>query len=167
MSKSNDNYIGFTDTPEDMFGKVLSIPDELILKYYEYCTGSSPEDLADFKIRFREANPRDMKRELACKIIESYHSEKESQKAMMHFDQVFVKKTIPDNIDEYKMVKAERLLDVLTKNNMVSSNGEAKRLIKQGAVKIDGNKVSDMNFVLEIEEQVIKCGKRKFLKIIK
>jgi tyrosyl-tRNA synthetase len=108
-----------------------------------------------------------MKRELACKIIESYHSEKESQKAMMHFDQVFIKKTIPDNIDEYKMVKAERLLDVLTKNNMVSSNGEAKRLIKQGAIKIDDNKVSDMNFVLQIEEQVIKCGKRKFLKIIK
>jgi len=166
MSKSNDNYIGFTDTPEDMFGKVLSIPDELILKYYEYCTGSSVEGLADFKIRFKGANPRDMKRELACKIIESYHSKEESQKAMKHFDQVFVKKAIPDNIDEYKMVKAERLLDVLTKNNMVSSNGEAKRLIKQGAIKIDDAKVSDMNLVLEIEEQVIKCGKRKFLKIV-
>ena len=79
---------------------------------------------------------------------------------------VFVKKAIPDNIDEYKMVKAERLLDVLTKNNMVSSNGEAKRLIKQGAIKIDDAKVSDMNLILEIEEQVIKCGKRKFLKIV-
>ena len=166
MSKSNDNYIGFTDTPEDMFGKVLSIPDELILKYYEYCAGSSVEDLSDFKSRFKNANPRDMKRELACKIIESYHSKEDSNKAMEHFDQVFIKKAIPDNIDEYKMVEPERLLDVLSRNNMVSSNGEAKRLIKQGAVKIDDIKVSDMNLTLEVKEQVIKCGKRKFLKIV-
>ena len=167
MSKSNDNYVGFTDTPEDMFGKVLSIPDDLILKYYEYCTGSSIEDLANFKTRFEGANPRDMKRELACKIIESYHSKEDSQKAMEHFDQVFVKKTIPDNIDEYKMIESERLLDILSKNSMVASNGEAKRLIKQGAIKIDDVKVDDTNLVLEVKEQVIKCGKRKFLKIIK
>ena len=167
MSKSNDNYIGFTDTPEDMFGKVLSIPDELILKYYEYCTGSSVEDLTDFKERFEGANPRDMKRELASKIIESYHSKEDSQKAMEHFDQVFIRKAIPDNIDEYKITESERLLDVLSKNSMVASNGEAKRLIKQGAIKIDDVKVSDINFVLEVKEQVIKCGKRKFLKIVK
>jgi len=166
MSKSNDNYIGFTDTPEDMFGKVLSIPDELILKYYEYCAGSSVEDFSDFKSRFEKANPRDMKRELACKIIESYHSKEDSVKAMEHFDQVFIKKAIPDNIDEYKIVEPERLLDVLSRNNMVSSNGEAKRLIKQGAIKIDDIKVSDMNLNLEVKEQVIKCGKRKFLKIV-
>ena len=166
MSKSNDNYIGFTDTPEDMFGKVLSIPDELILKYYEYCAGSSVEDLSNFKNRFENANPRDMKRELACKIIELYHSKEDSHKAMEHFDQVFIKKAIPDNIDEYKIVEPERLLDILSKNNMVSSNGEAKRLIKQGAIKIDDIKVSDMNFNLEVKEQVVKCGKRKFLKIV-
>ena len=71
-----------------------------------------------------------------------------------------------DNIDEYKMLESERLLDVLSKNNMVASNGEAKRLIKQGAVKIDDVKVSDMHLTLEVKEQVIKCGKRKFLKIV-
>jgi len=166
MSKSNDNCIGFTDSPEDMFGKVLSIPDELILKYSEYCTGFSIEDLTDFKSRFDGSNPRDMKRELACKIIESYHSKEDSQKAMEHFDQVFVKKAIPDNIDEYKMLESERLLDILSRNNMVASNGEAKRLIKQGAIKIDDIKVNDINLVLEVKEQVIKCGKRKFLKIV-
>ena len=167
MSKSNDNYIGFTDTPEDMFGKVLSIPDELILKYYEYCAGATIEDLVDFKSRFKKSNPRDMKRELACKIIESYHSEEDSKKAMENFDKIFIKKTIPDNIEEYKIVEPEKLLDILTKNNMVVSNGEAKRLIKQGAIKIDDIKVTDINFMLQVQEQIIKCGKRKFLKIVR
>ena len=166
MSKSNDNYIGFTDSPEDMFGKVLSIPDELILKYYEYCSDCSAEELVEFKNRFDGANPRDMKRELACKIIELYHSKEDSKKAMEHFDQVFVKKATPDNIDEYTMTSSERLLDVLSKNSMVESNGEAKRLIKQGAVKIDDVKVTDFNTMLQVKEQVIKCGKRKFLKIV-
>ena len=167
MSKSNDNYIGFTDTPEDMFGKVLSIPDELILKYYEYCASATIEDLVDFKSRFKKSNPRDMKRELACKIIEFYHSEKDSKKAMENFDKIFIKKTIPDNIEEYKIVEPEKLLDILTKNNMVVSNGEAKRLIKQGAIKIDDIKVTDINFMLQVQEQIVKCGKRKFLKIVR
>ncbi len=167
MSKSNDNYIGFTDTPEDMFGKVLSIPDELILKYYEYCASAAIEDLVDFKSRFKKSNPRDMKRELACKIIESYHSEEDSKKAMENFDKIFIKKTIPDNIEEYKIVEPEKLLDILTKNNMVVSNGEAKRLIKQGAIKIDDIKVTDINFMLQVQEQIVKCGKRKFLKIVR
>ena len=166
MSKSNDNYIGFTDSPEDMFGKVLSIPDELILKYYEYCSDCSAEEFAEFSNRFDGANPRDMKRELACRIIEIYHSIEDSKKAMEHFDQVFVKKATPDNIDEYTMTSSERLLDVLSKNSMVESNGEAKRLIKQGAVKIDDVKVTDINTMLQVKEQVIKCGKRKFLKIV-
>ena len=166
MSKSNDNYIGFTDSPEDMFGKVLSIPDELILKYYEYCSDCSAEEFAEFSSRFDGANPRDMKRELACRIIEIYHSIEDSKKAMEHFDQVFVKKATPDNIDEYTMTSSERLLDVLSKNSMVESNGEAKRLIKQGAVKIDDVKVTDFNTMLQVKEQVIKCGKRKFLKIV-
>ena len=166
MSKSNDNYIGFTDSPEDMFGKVLSIPDELILKYYEYCSDCSAEEFAEFSNRFDGANPRDMKRELACRIIEIYHSKEDSKKAMEHFDQVFVKKATPDNIDEYTMTSSERLLDVLSKNSMVESNGEAKRLIKQGAVKIDDVKVTDFNTMLQVKEQVIKCGKRKFLKIV-
>lgn len=166
MSKSNDNYIGFTDSPEDMFGKVLSIPDELILKYYEYCSDCSAEEFAEFNNRFDGANPRDMKRELACRIIEIYHSKEDSKKAMEHFDQVFVKKATPDNIDEYTMTSSERLLDVLSKNSMVESNGEAKRLIKQGAVKIDDVKVTDFNTMLQVKEQVIKCGKRKFLKIV-
>ncbi|MDC2984591.1 tyrosine--tRNA ligase [Candidatus Marinimicrobia bacterium] len=166
MSKSNDNYIGFTDSADEMFGKVLSIPDELILKYYEFCSGSSVNELLVFKEKFKDSNPRDMKRELACKIIETFHSKDDSLNAMENFDRVFIKKSIPDDIPVYSMKNPERLLHVLTKNNLVVSNGEAKRLIKQGAVKVGDIKISDINFTLDLKEQVIKCGKRKFLKVI-
>lgn len=166
MSKSNDNYIGFTDSADEMFGKVLSIPDELILKYYEFCSGSSVNELLVFKEKFKDSNPRDMKRELACKIIETFHSKDDSLNAMENFDRVFIKKSIPDDIPVYSMKNPERLLHVLTKNNLVVSNGEAKRLIKQGAVKLDDVKINDINFTLDVKEQVIKCGKRKFLKVI-
>ena len=166
MSKSNDNYIGFADTADEMFGKVLSIPDELILKYYEFCSGSSVNELLVFKEKFKDSNPRDMKRELACKIIETFYSKDDSLNAMENFDRVFIKKSIPDDIPVYSMKNPERLLHVMTKNNLVVSNGEAKRLIKQGAVKVDDAKISDINFTLDVKEQVIKCGKRKFLKVI-
>lgn len=166
MSKSNDNYIGFTDSADEMFGKVLSIPDELILKYYEFCSGSSEKELLVFQEKFKNSNPRDMKRELACKIIETFHSKNDSLNAMENFDRVFIKKSVPRDIPEYSMKDPERLLHVLTKNNLVASNGEAKRLIKQGAVKVDDIKISDINLTLDVEEQVIKCGKRKFLKIV-
>ena len=166
MSKSNDNYIGFTDSADEMFGKVLSIPDELILKYYEYCSGSSVDELLIFQEKFKESNPRDMKRELACKIIETFHSKDDSLKAMENFDRVFIQKSTPKDIPEYSMKDSERLLKVLTNNNLVASNGEAKRLIKQGAIKVDDIKINDVNFTLDVKEQVIKCGKRKFLKVV-
>jgi len=166
MSKSNDNYIGFTDSADEMFGKVLSIPDELILKYYEYCSGSSVDELLIFQEKFKKSNPRDMKRELACKIIETFHSKDDSLKAMENFDRVFIRKSTPKDIPEYSMKDSERLIKVLTNNNLVASNGEAKRLIKQGAIKVDDIKINDVNFTLEAKEQVIKCGKRKFLKVV-
>ena len=106
------------------------LPDELILKYYEYCSDCSAEEFAEFNNRFDGANPRDMKRELACRIIEIYHSKEDSKKAMEHFDQVFVKKATPDNIDEYTMTSSERLLDVLSKNSMVEGNGGEASCIK-------------------------------------
>ena len=107
-----------------------------------------------------------MKRELACKIIETFHSKDDSFNAMENFDRVFIEKSVPDDIPVYSMKNSERLLHVLTKNNLVVSNGEAKRLIKQGAVKVDDVKISDINFTLDLKEQVIKCGKRKFLKVV-
>ena len=168
MSKSYDNYIGLTDSPSDMYGRTLSIPDVLIGKYFEYATTISPQDLTIIKNDLSEgkSNPRDLKRQLAREIVKIYHNEDAAQKAESDFDALFIKKDIPDDIPEYALSNAETLISIMVGNNLVSSNGDAKRMIKQGAVKLDNEKVSDMS--LEISpgsEAVLKVGKRKFLRI--
>ena len=168
MSKSYDNYIGLTDSPSDMYGRTLSIPDVLIGKYFEYATTISPQELTIIKndLSDGKSNPRDLKRQLAREIVKIYHDEDAAQKAESDFDALFIKKDIPDDIPEYALSNAETLISIMVGNNLVSSNGDAKRMIKQGAVKLDNEKVSDMS--LEISpgsEAVLKVGKRKFLRI--
>ena len=168
MSKSYDNYIGLTDSPSDMYGRTLSIPDTLIGKYFEYATTISVESLDDIKkdLSAGKSNPRDLKRQLAREIVQIYHDKDAAQKAESDFDALFIKKDIPDDIPEYVLSSTETLVSIMVDNKLVSSNGDAKRMIKQGAVKIDDEKVSDM--FLEISpdsEKVLKVGKRKFLRI--
>ena len=168
MSKSYDNYIGLTDSPSDMYGRTLSIPDALIGKYFEYATTISGEalDIINNDLSEGKSNPRDLKRQLAREIVKIYHDEDAAQKAESDFDALFIKKDIPDDIPEYALSSTETLVSIMVDNNLVSSNGDAKRMIKQGAVKLDNEKVSDMS--LEISpgsEKVLKVGKRKFLRI--
>jgi tyrosyl-tRNA synthetase len=168
MSKSYDNYIGLTDPPSDMYGRTLSIPDALIGKYFEYATTISDQalDIINNDLSEGKSNPRDLKRQLAREIVKIYHDEDAAQKAESDFDALFIKKDIPDDIPEYALSSAETLVSIMVGNNLVSSNGDAKRMIKQGAVKLDDEKVSDMS--LEISpgsEKVLKVGKRKFLRI--
>ena len=168
MSKSYDNYIGLTDSPSDMYGRTLSIPDALIGKYFEYATTISSEalDIINNDLSEGKSNPRDLKRQLAREIVKIYHDEDAAQKAEIDFDALFIKKDIPDDIPEYALSSTETLVSIMVDNNLVSSNGDAKRMIKQGAVKLDNEKISDMS--LEISpgsEKVLKVGKRKFLRI--
>jgi len=168
MSKSYDNYIGLTDSPSDMYGRTLSIPDAMIGKYFEYATSISEQALDEIKNDLSEgkSNPRDLKRQLAREIVQIYHDEDAAQKAESEFDALFIKKDIPDDIPEYVLSSAETLVSIMVGNNLVSSNGDAKRMIKQGAVKLNDEKVSDM--FLEVSpdsEKVLKVGKRKFLRI--
>ena len=168
MSKSYDNYIGLTDSPSDMYGRTLSIPDALIGKYFQYATTISGEalDIINNDLSEGKSNPRDLKRQLAREIVKIYHDEDAAQKAESDFDALFIKKDIPDDIPEYALSSTETLVSIMVDNNLVSSNGDAKRMIKQGAVKLDNEKVSDMS--LEISpgsETVLKVGKRKFLRI--
>tara|TARA_B110000438_G_scaffold296245_1_gene340625 strand:+ start:2471 stop:3682 length:1212 start_codon:yes stop_codon:yes gene_type:complete len=168
MSKSYDNYIGLTDSPTDMYGRTLSIPDALIGKYFEYATTVSIHLLDDIKDDLKEgkSNPRDLKRQLAREIVKLYHDEDAAQKAESDFDALFIKKDIPDDIPEYALSSAETLVSIMVGNNLVSSNGDAKRMIKQGAVKLDDEKVSDLFFEVSPDsEKVLKVGKRKFLRI--
>jgi len=168
MSKSYDNYIGLTDSPSDMYGRTLSIPDTLIGKYFEYATTISVESLDDIKkdLSAGKSNPRDLKRQLAREIVQIYHDKDAAQKAESDFDALFIKKDIPDDIPEYALSSTETLVSIMVGNELVSSNGDAKRMIKQGAVKLDDEKISDMFFEVSPDsEKVLKVGKRKFLRI--
>ncbi len=170
MSKSYDNSVGITDPPGDMFGRLMSIPDELIKPYFEYCTDVSETDLAGINRQLADSavNPRDLKRRLAREIITQYHDAAAAKSAQEAFDQLFIKKEIPDEIPEYTLDAGESfLVKVLKDAGLVASNGEGRRLIKQGAVKVDDVVVSDPNFAVQGgKTYIVKAGKRRFLKII-
>ena len=168
MSKSNDNYIALTDSADQMYGKVLSIPDTMIAKYYEFCTNITKEDLnkIDSDLSSGAVNPRDTKRALARDVVSIYHDQDAAQQAEQNFDQLFIKKKVPDDIPEATLDGPSKLIDVMVSNNMVSSNGEAKRMVKQGAVKINDEKIDDPFISIEPgNDDILKVGKRRFLKI--
>ena len=169
MSKSLDNFIGLTEDPSDMYGKILSIPDELIIRYFEFCTWSSLKEVKDIKKRSKEKswNPRNEKRSLARKIVEIYHSREKANKAELDFDNLFIKKDIPDNIPSFSITEKEFLIDSIVKSKIISSRSEFKRLVKQGAVTVDGRKVDDFRVKAStLKLKTIKIVKRKFLKLI-
>ena len=170
MSKSNNNYIALTDGPDEIFGKTMSIPDSLISKYFQYCTHASADKLniINEKLGDLSCNPRDLKHDLAFKLVEIYHSVDEATKAKENFVNVFSKDKIPDNVDEYIIQNnKESLISIMINSKMVISKSEARRLINQGAVRLDSNKVSDPFLVIQSNKNLmLKVGKRKFLKII-
>jgi tyrosyl-tRNA synthetase len=169
MSKSYDNHIGITDSPDEMYGKTLSIPDNIIEKYFLLAANSDKKKMDKVKksLSDTQVNPRDIKRELARKIVELYHSENLAKKAEENFDKIFIKKDIPEDIPEVKLDKDTLIVDVLTLYELVTSKSEARRLIDQGAVKINDQKCIDRDQIIKKDESiVIKVGKRRFLKII-
>jgi tyrosyl-tRNA synthetase len=169
MSKSYDNYIGISDSPKEMYGKTLSIPDDLIYLYYELATNVQKDELSKIKKQLEDpnVNPRDTKRRLARTFIEMYHSKNEALKAQEEFDKVFIKKEVPDDIPELKINEAEiGIIDLILKAGFAPSKAEAKRLVAQGGVSINGEKINDFNSTIKIEnENVLKVGKRKFIKL--
>ncbi len=171
MSKSYDNYIGISDSPNEMYGRTLSIPDDIIYIYYELATDTSKKELTEIKQQLDDpnVNPRDIKRRLARTFIAMYHNEEEAIKAEKDFDKVFIKKEVPDDIPEIKLNDKELpILDLILKVKFAPSKGEAKRLVTQGGVSINGEKVSNINSIIQIENgMILKVGKRKFVKLIK
>lgn len=170
MSKSYDNYIGISDSPKEMYGRTLSIPDDIIYLYYDLATDISVEELTKIKQELDDSkvNPRDIKRRLARTFITMYHSEEEAIKAEEEFDKIFINKEAPDDISEFKLEdKKIGILDLITKVKFAPSRGEAKRLVSQGGVSIDGNKISDLNEIIVVANgMVLKVGKRKFIKLV-
>ena len=168
MSKSYGNDIGLLDPPEEKYGKIMSISDEMIAKYFRLAADADDEKVAAVEERLADdkTNPRDVKRELGRAVVELYHGTDAAQKAEQHFDKIIVQKDIPDEMDEVELEEETSLVDVIAKAGLTKSKGEARRLIKQNAVKLDGAVCNNIEHILTAgEELVIKVGKRRFIKV--
>jgi len=170
MSKSLGNYIGIDEPPEEMYGKTMRIPDNLIYSYFELVTDVSLAELREIQRQLKDpgVNPRDVKRRLAFTLVRMYHGLEAAQRAEAHFDRVVVKKEVPEDIPEYRVSAGKyRLLDLLVISGLLDSKSEARRRIRQGAVSIDGSVIQDEFFEIELQEPVvIRAGKRAFVKIV-
>ena len=171
MSKTYPEHcISLTDSAKDMFGKLMSIPDTLIVKYFTLLTNVTDTELKTIEENLKDSsfNPRDLKLQLAHMITEEYHGKDNADYAQQEFINVVSNKGIPDDITEVKTEQGKSILDLLVELKFVQSKGEAKRLIQGGGVKIDGNKITDMAYTLNFDDSVIlQAGKRKFAKLVK
>jgi tyrosyl-tRNA synthetase len=168
MSKSYDNHIGLTDTPEDMYGKTMSIPDTMIEKYFLLAANADKAEMKRIQSQLadKSINPRELKRELALEIVTMYYSTETAAVAEQHFDQIFLHKDIPEDIPGIELDDNVSLVELIFTHNLVASKSEGRRLIDQGAVKLNDLKCSDRNQVLKKGEKIIiRVGKRRFLKV--
>lgn len=166
MSKSLNNYIAVFDSAQDKYGKTMSIPDDLILNYFNFATLVSSEEIAKITEQLKNdtVNPKLIKQRLAREIVTLYHGEAAAREAEAEFSKVFAKKEIPAELPEFKLIKPTTLLDILVQSKLCASGGEARRMAKQNAISIDGEKEQDV--FKEVNKDVtIKVGKRRFLKV--
>ena len=169
MSKSLGNYIAITDEPEDMYGKVMSIPDTLIPQYFELCTYTPLEDISEIQKTLSKGkeNPRDIKMRLALEIVEIYHGREKAQKAENAFVNTFSKGGIPDDVKSVTVGSETSLLSILRENDIVSSNSDFRRLIEAGAIEVmeTSTKISSTDASVK-ETGTYRIGKNRFIKII-
>ncbi|OIN09610.1 tyrosine--tRNA ligase [Oceanisphaera psychrotolerans] len=169
MSKSAANYIGVDEAPGEMFGKIMSLSDELMWRYFELLSRRSLDELAGLRQEVLEgANPRDIKILLAKEIISRYHDEAAAEQAHQDFVQRFQKNAIPDDLPEVTLnagAEGIAIANLLKDAGLVGSTSEALRMIKQGAVKVDGDKLEDGKLVIQTGAAVYQVGKRKFAKV--
>jgi len=172
MSKSLGNYIGVADSPEEIFGKTMSIPDGIILKYFELASSKSPAEIDGIgrKLKDPATNPSHVKRELARDLVTQYHSAEAAQRAEGHFDRIHVRHDVPEEIDEISLAAEAGglwIVNALTASGVCRSSSDARRMIQQGAVSVDGEKLSDGERRLAKRETAytLKVGKRQFIRI--
>ncbi|WP_236289701.1 tyrosine--tRNA ligase [Paenibacillus allorhizoplanae] len=174
MSKSLRNYIGIDEQPNDIFGKTMSIPDTLMLKYFELTTALSNEEIEELRqgLEAGTIHPRDAKLRLAKLYVEMYHSVEAAEEAEQHFITVFQKRTLPDDIEEVNLDSSHleagslSIIKLLVSLSLQSSNGEARRSVEQGAVKINEQKLTDIHAqITPVDGDILQVGKRKFVRI--
>ncbi|MEA3296343.1 MAG: tyrosine--tRNA ligase [candidate division Zixibacteria bacterium] len=178
MSKSLGNYIGIDEPPREIFGKVMSIPDELIYSYFELATNVTLEKLEQIKKQLTQSdiNPKVVKQKLGETLVDMYHPEGSGGKALEEFERMFKKKQLPDNIPEISLERLEELelkpanlylVYLISKTGLSKSNSEARKLITAGAVSLDDNKITDPDYEFKLDrEMILKVGKRRFLKLL-
>jgi tyrosyl-tRNA synthetase len=171
MSKSLNNYIALTDSPREMFGKVMSIPDELIVRYFKYAAHATDKAAKEMEEGLKDGSlhPRNAKVHTAQELVKLYHSQEEADGALAEFERMFVNKELPDEIEEKILTfdnPSQQIADVLFVSGLAPSKKEAKRLIQQGGVYIDGERIVDTLQIFDFTEfRTLKVGKRKFMKI--
>ena len=168
MSKSYGNDIGISDSANDMYGKTLSIPDNIMLSWFTLAADVDKNYLDEVSQKLEDGsiNPMGLKRELARKIVTLYHDENKAIDAENHFNKVTVSKGVPDDIDDYQLIEDDLLVNIIADSGLLNSKSEARRMIKQSAVKIDGETVTDIHHKVKTSDSfILKVGKRKFLKV--
>jgi tyrosyl-tRNA synthetase len=170
MSKSLGNYIGIDEPDNETYGKIMSIPDTLIYPYFELLTDVSLGELSDIKKQLENpnVNPKDLKKYLARTLVRMYHDSDAAARAEREFERIFVDKKLPEDIQDYRFSQSSlRLDDLLIHTKTAASKSEAKRLIQQGGVSINGEKIIDPYAEITLNQEIIlKVGKRKFAKIL-
>jgi len=174
MSKSLGNYIGVTEPPSEMYGKVMSIPDELIFRYFRLLTLLSEDEINKMEKDFKEGkfHPKKAKERLAFELVKFYHSEEDARRESERFETIFSKKELPSDIPFYKVNKEKLkegkigVVDLLKTTGFAKSGSEARRLVKQGGVRWDGKRIEDPTLMLSIDkEHILQVGKRRFLRV--
>lgn len=173
MSKSLDNYVGITESPDEIYGKIMSISDPLMFRYYELLTDEPFSKIKKWRgeVKVEKINPRDLKSRLAQTIVSDFWGKVEAKKAAEEFERVFKRKELPSEIKEKEVEKPEiSLIDFLVEKNILPSRGEAKRTVRQGGIYLDGKRIEDIAFKINLKEKseiILKIGKKKFYKIVK
>ena len=169
MSKTYDNYIGITDEPSEIYGRTMSISDDLIHRYFEFATDVDASVLKEVETQLDDSdvNPRDLKRCLAREIVALYHSAESAAEAEEAFDKVFIQSDVPDEMEEWSAGAGQAaILAMMCDSELISSKREARRLIEQGAVTVDGERITSITEEIPLETPVVlKVGKRRFLRI--
>ena len=161
MSSSWGNTVNLFDSPDEMFGKLMSLKDEFIIRYFTLLTRVDMKEIRKYEVKMNNgANPKDYKMKLAYEIVRFYHSEKDAQKAKDNFETQFQKGAVPENVQEFKIKAGEGILVVLHEIGFASSNSEARRKIQEGAVKLDDEKVTDINYILGKGERIVRLGRK-------
>jgi tyrosyl-tRNA synthetase len=166
MSKSLGNHIPLLSKPEDMYGKIMSIPDKAMGKYFRLVTRWTPSEIFEIEASLTEGglHPRDIKMRLALEIVSIYHSPEAAQQAQEAFIRVFQQGNLPEEMDEVQLTPDQSVLDVLVENGLVSSKSEGRRLITQNGIRLDGETLNDPNQTIP-HPGVLQVGKRRFLRI--